>query len=214
MQPFKTTRQVNYKPKCETNEKAFYYKRETPLNVGLGLLLHQSARSKGLIDHLSELNLCISYEKVLRIQTAMAESVAQRITENYGVYLPPLISPDSPVCFAIDNIDLKNGTRDAKGEFHGTSSILYQTSECRTEARVNYINLIVTRSRAEGEILEQVIYCQDPRPKNDTYKLFKDSLRLGDVKPGGALQLHLYGGVWPQDWKFDPSANYIKLAHQ
>ena len=26
-------------------------------------------------------------------------------------------------------------------------------------------------------------------------------------KPGGALQLHLYGGVWPQDWKMDPSAD-------
>ena len=24
---------------------------------------------------------------------------------------------------------------------------------------------------------------------------------------GGALQLHLYGGVWPQDWKIDPSAD-------
>ena len=99
------------------------------MNVGLGLLLHQSTRSKGLIDHLSELSLCISYEKVLRIQTAMAESVAQRITENDGVYIPPLISPDSPVYFAIDNIDSKNDTRDGKGEFHGTSSIVYQTSD-------------------------------------------------------------------------------------
>ena len=24
---------------------------------------------------------------------------------------------------------------------------------------------------------------------------------------GGALQLHLYGGVWPQYWKIDPSAD-------
>ena len=24
---------------------------------------------------------------------------------------------------------------------------------------------------------------------------------------GGGLQLHLYGGVWPQDWKIDPSAD-------
>ena len=24
---------------------------------------------------------------------------------------------------------------------------------------------------------------------------------------GGALQLHLYGGVWPQNWKIDPSAD-------
>ena len=49
VQVFKTTRQVNYKPKCETNEKAFYDKRETPLNVGLGLILYQSTRSMRLI---------------------------------------------------------------------------------------------------------------------------------------------------------------------
>ena len=24
---------------------------------------------------------------------------------------------------------------------------------------------------------------------------------------GGALQLHLYGGVWPQDWKINPFAD-------
>ena len=24
---------------------------------------------------------------------------------------------------------------------------------------------------------------------------------------GGALQLHLYGGMWPQDWRTDPSAD-------
>ena len=24
---------------------------------------------------------------------------------------------------------------------------------------------------------------------------------------GGALRLYLYGGVWPQDWKIDPSAD-------
>ena len=29
------------------------------------------------------------------------------------------------------------------------------------------------------------------------------------IEPGGgeAFQLHLYGGVWPQDWKIDPSAD-------
>ena len=32
---------------------------------------------------------------------------------------------------------------------------------------------------------------------------------------GGALQLHLYGGVWPQGWKIDPSAGFKpgKLTH-
>ena len=35
-------------------------------------------------------------------------------------------------------------------------------------------------------------------------------IRASDEKgftPGGALQLHLYGAVWPQDWKIDPSAD-------
>ena len=27
------------------------------------------------------------------------------------------------------------------------------------------------------------------------------------IDPGGARQLHLYGSVWPQDWKIDPSAD-------
>ena len=33
------------------------------------------------------------------------------------------------------------------------------------------------------------------------------SLRLLARGGGGALQLPLYGGVWPQDWKIDPSAD-------
>ena len=187
MQAFKTTRQVNYKPKCETNEKTFYGKRKTPLNVGLGPLLHQSTRSMGLINHLSELSLCMSYEKVRCIQTAMAESVAQRTTETDGVYIPPLISPVSAVYFAIDNIDFKNDTRDGKGEFHGTSSIVYQTSYQTSDPAHKPELITLDRNKKQsrchkGEILEQVIYCQDPRPRNDTHKVFKDSLRLDNIE--------------------------------
>ena len=37
------------------------------------------------------------------------------------------------------------------------------------------------------------------------HKYFR--LDLGADTGGGALQLQLYGGVWPQDWKIDPSAD-------
>ena len=142
-----------------------------------------SLQEAGVNNHLSELSLCISYEKVLRIQTAMAESVAQRITENYRVYITPLISPDSPVYFAIDNIDFKNDTRDGKGEFHGKSSIVYQTSDPAHKPELITFDRNKKQPRGyKGEILEQVVYCQDPRPRKDIYKLFKDSLRLDDVK--------------------------------
>ena len=43
----------------------------------------------------------------------------------------------------------------------------------------------------------------------DWYKFTSSStfkLAIG-FSPGGALQLHLYRGVWRQDWKIDPSAD-------
>ena len=44
-QSFKTRRQVNYEPKTETS-RVMTSNIETPLNVGLGLYLHQKTRSK------------------------------------------------------------------------------------------------------------------------------------------------------------------------
>ena len=38
------------------------------------------------------------------------------------------------------------------------------------------------------------------------HRLF-DDVFIAIISRGGALQLHLYGGVWPQDWKIDPSAD-------
>ena len=60
---------------------------------------------------------------------------------------------------------------------------MYQTSDPTHKTELITFDRNKKQSRGyKGEILEQVIYCQDPRPKNDTYKLFKDSLRLDDVK--------------------------------
>ena len=42
--------------------------RETPLSVGLGLVLHQKICSKKLIDMLDCMNLSNSYEKALSVK--------------------------------------------------------------------------------------------------------------------------------------------------
>ena len=39
---------------------------------------------------------------------------------------------------------------------------------------------------------------------NGLFLFYLVATRGGGV---GALQLHLYGGVWPQDWKIDPFAD-------
>ena len=57
-QSFKTRRQVNYEPKTETS-RVMTSNIETPLNVGLGLYVHQKTRSKNLCNFLPDLYLSI-----------------------------------------------------------------------------------------------------------------------------------------------------------
>ena len=100
MQSFKPSRQCSY------SRRSFHNSVETPVAVGIGLSLHHSTRSKGLVEHLSELNLSISYEKVLKLKTAIANSIERKADENGGVYIPAGIDPSTPVYFTIDNTDL------------------------------------------------------------------------------------------------------------
>ena len=75
------------------------------------------------------------------------------------------------------------------------------------------------KSTIEEESTESVVKTRRGRPPNKS----SSELTLHELKtyvnnemkkvweglesPGGALQLHLYGGMWPQDWKIDPSAD-------
>ena len=63
MQSFFCKRQVTYEPKTSVERESMYSLIETPLNVGVRLYLHQTTRSKKLIDMFSGLNLRISYER-------------------------------------------------------------------------------------------------------------------------------------------------------
>ena len=104
-----------------------YYKcRETPFSVGLGMHVYYRIRSKELLDCLSNLNLSITYDKTLQIQTSMANAVCKVIDENNGSFIPPSVNKEKRVFFANDNTDFKNDTPNGKGEFHGTGLIICQ----------------------------------------------------------------------------------------
>ena len=49
MQNFMSKRQVNYEQKSLHERDSMYSKCETPLNVGVGLYLHQTSRSKNVL---------------------------------------------------------------------------------------------------------------------------------------------------------------------
>ena len=89
-QATKSDSQLRYKPTSDSN-KTFYNKKETPFSVSLGLLIHKKIRSKDIVNILANLNLLIDYEKVLRIETDIANAVVQRALKNIGVSVPPSI---------------------------------------------------------------------------------------------------------------------------
>ena len=51
---------------------------EKPLTVCLGLHLYKSTRNKVLIEHMSNLNLCISYDKILKIENSIGNAVSSQ----------------------------------------------------------------------------------------------------------------------------------------
>ena len=50
---------------------------ETAVKIGLGLHLHNSTRSKDLVELMSDLSFSISYNKVIKIKNSIADSVTQ-----------------------------------------------------------------------------------------------------------------------------------------
>ena len=55
---------------------------ETPFSVDLELYIHQQTRSKKVIDTLSKLNLTIPYDRILKIETGIANEISKNIDNN------------------------------------------------------------------------------------------------------------------------------------
>ena len=67
VQNVRIPKQNNYQA---NNEGASTYNTtEIPSNVGVGLYLYHSTRSKKLVKFLSDLNVSISYDKIIDIKT-------------------------------------------------------------------------------------------------------------------------------------------------
>ena len=113
LQVTKTKRQVRYIPTSDSAEMRSVI--AAPLNVGLGMVVHQKTRSKELVETLADLNLSINYHKVINIKANLANSVREQMTKSENVFIPPCITSDSPVFLAIDNSDPKIDTADGKG---------------------------------------------------------------------------------------------------
>ena len=75
---------------------------------------------KKIIDLLNDFNLSVTYDKIISIETAIANAIVKEKEESNGVYVPPNIVKGKGLHFAINNSDFKNDTPNGKKEFHGT----------------------------------------------------------------------------------------------
>jgi len=100
--------------------------REMPQQLAIGLAIRQAIRSKRIVNMLHGFGVTVRYERLLRVETQLANAVTQRMLLNGNVYLPPDFVHGKHVYFAVDNIDFAEDTPDGKHTLHATAMAIYQ----------------------------------------------------------------------------------------
>ena len=116
-QNVKSDRQINHKSQS-TQNVGFHDRTETPFSVGLGLMMYKHTRIKHIINLLSDMNLTIDYDKILKIETNIAEAIVKKMKDSDCVYVSPSIQKECPTYFSVDNCDFQNDTSNCLAEFH------------------------------------------------------------------------------------------------
>ena len=82
--------------------------------------------SRNLVDKLSNLGLCISYDRVLSLSEEMGNSVCQQYHKEQVVCLPAINQVVLTIS-AVDNIDHNPSATTATDSFHGTGISRFNT---------------------------------------------------------------------------------------
>ena len=99
--------------------------REMPLPLYISLKIHAVTRKKTLIDALSRLGICVSYDRVLQLTSDIGNGVCERFVRD-GLVCPPKVRSGLFTTAAVDNIDYNPSSATAKDSFHGTGISLMQ----------------------------------------------------------------------------------------
>ena len=91
-----------------------------------GCALHQQTRSKKLVNLFSRAGHVISYDRILQIDTALAEHTLSTMDVTTGSVMPPGLVRGTFVHYTADNIDILDETLDGKNTFHATQLAAWQ----------------------------------------------------------------------------------------
>lgn len=113
------------------------------------MTVHQATRSRELVNILHAAGHSISYDSILRIDTAMGYTILKQYFDNDNVLIPHnFMSAKLPgyIRYANDNIDINEETLDGIGTFHASQTAAFRRKE-RNES-VTHINLIRGKDRS------------------------------------------------------------------
>lgn len=109
------------------NKKSYVIKtsRKMPQQLAVGVAIHQSIRSKGLVNMPHGFGMSVEYNRLLRVESQIEASVLKHMEQNNGLFLPANIVEGRHVFFAIDNVDFAEDTYDGRCTLHGTTKATY-----------------------------------------------------------------------------------------
>ena len=100
-------------------------KREPPLPVHIGLLIHSQTWQSNLVSDLYNLGLSISYERVLEMENLTANAICEQFKAD-RVVCPPKLRKNIFTTAVYDSIDHNPSSTTAKEAFHGTGISVFQ----------------------------------------------------------------------------------------
>ena len=57
-------------------------------------MIYKRTRSTHIINLISDMNLTINYDKILKIETNITETIVKKMEDSDGVYVPPSIQKE------------------------------------------------------------------------------------------------------------------------
>ena len=112
-------------PKTDSKDVRHRRDREPPLPLFVGAYVHSKSRSKDMIDTLHKMGLSVTYDRVLRMSTDLANSAINHY-ESVGTVCPPVLRTGIFTSSAVDNIDHNPSSTSAQSSFHGTGISIFQ----------------------------------------------------------------------------------------
>ena len=134
--------------------------RKTPLYTAIAQSIHDTCKSKNLIQIFNRLGLCISYDDLERVDMCQTQQLIN-LAGLSRVPVPENINSSSIIHGAMDNFDHEVNISSGIGGSHDTILVLFQKSdEIETNEEISHKHAEIAALSQNKQSLSHVLDCQ------------------------------------------------------